>query len=143
MRNRYNIAFQNPFCRLDVLIGFAVQNADSKLYYLNSINCLPVEVSGLLLSIGQSELAEVFRKSWNHTMTMEQTAKLGMLAIKYIEQQGISDAIGIGSQQPQVWFITNGQLPREIVGDELTRMISTVDPNVVALSAQINSLFRP
>lgn len=141
MRNRYSIAFTDPSCCLYVLIGIAVNNDNPKLYYLDSVHCLPAEVNELV-PIGQSQLSEVFRKAWDRSMTMEQTAKLGMLAIKYIEQERISDGIGVGQQQPQIWLIPNRQQPREILGDELTAMVGSVDPQVAALQNQLHSLFR-
>lgn len=142
MRNRYSIAFSsNPYCRLDVLFGFTVQNGDSKLCYIDTTNCRPAEVNGCI-AIGQNELVEIFRKSWEQTMNMSQTAKLAMLTIKYIEREQISEDIGVGSQQPQVWFIPNNQMPKEIVGDELLTMVNDVDIQVNALHNQIYSLFR-
>ena len=143
MRNRYNIAFQDPSITLHVLIGISVRGQGGRLYYLDSMHCLPAEVNGLL-AIGQSELAEVFRKSWDASMTMEQTAKLCMVTIKYIEQEGISEGIGVGSQQPQVWFLPYAGEPniREILGEELNRMVSEVDTQVGALRTQLHRLFR-
>lgn len=143
MRNRYSIAFQDPSCCLSVLVGITVREEGGKLYYLDSTYCLPAEVNEII-AIGQRELAEVFRKCWDPNMTMVQTAELGMLAIKYIEQEGISDDIGVGPHQPQVWFIPNGsQEPREVTGNELVTMVSTVDERVAQLRNQLHSLFRP
>ena len=143
MRNRYSIAFQDPSCTLHVLMGISVKGIGGRLYYLNSTHCLPAEVNELV-AIGQSELAETFRKSWERNMTMEQTAKLCMVAIKYIEQEGISEGIGVGSQQPQVWFLPYVGEPtiREIVGEELNKMVSEVDTQVKALQTQLHMLFR-
>lgn len=143
MRKQYSIAFADPNCRLDVLIGLAVTNEPSKLFYIDSAYCLPAEVNDVI-TIGQTGLAEVFRKSWESTMTMKQTAMLGMFAITYIEQEGISDGIGIGSQQPQVWYIPNDrtQRLREVTGEELTAMVKSVDEQVSALRTQMHSLFR-
>lgn len=142
IRNRYAVAFVDPLCSLDVLMGLAVENEPSRLYYLNSTHCLPVEVNQVL-AIGQSDLAEVFRKCWNREMTMEQTAKLGMLAIKYIEQEGISDGIGVGKYQPQVWYVPNATnaLPKELLSDELSVMVNDVDSKVAVLHTQMHSLF--
>lgn len=143
MRNRHSIAFANPSCRLDALIGLKVTNEPSKLYYLNSTYCLPADVNEILM-IGQGELAEIFRKSWERNMTMEQVAKLGILAIRYIEQEGISDSIGVGTNKPQVWFIPNAndQVAHEVTGDELDRLVTEAYAPLGTVHAQFHSLFR-
>jgi hypothetical protein len=44
-------------------------------------------------------------------MTMDKFAKLGFFIIKYIEEQGIDNQVGVGKDRPQVYFIPNeGQL---------------------------------
>lgn len=141
MRKRYSVAFENEWCSLQILIGTR-EDSNSKLYYIESENCLPAEVPRIIF-IGQSELAEIFRKCWDENMTMQQTAKLGILAIKYIEQEKISDSIGVGIYQPQIWFIPNGQsTPREVLGDELIALVSDADQQLQDLSRRLHSLFR-
>ena len=141
MKNRYAVAFEDPQCRLEVLIGFSVENEGAKLYYLDSDYCLPAEANGFL-AIGQREFAEVFRKSWSSEMTMKQTAKLGMLAIKYIEQEAISEDIGVGTEEPQVWYISNENQIREVALVELAEMVTDVDTEVSKLRTKMHSLFR-
>lgn len=141
MRRRYSVAFENEWCNLQILIG-TKEDSDAKLYYLESENCLPAEVPSIVF-IGQSQLSEIFRKCWDENMTMQQTAKLGILAVKYIEQEGMSDNIGVGNLQPQVWFIPNDQLPpREILDDELSALVLDADQQLEDLHRRLHSLFR-
>jgi 20S proteasome alpha/beta subunit len=64
-------------------------------------------------TIGSGEIpASVFLKGlYRKDMTMRQSAKLGFFIIKYIEEQGIDNQVGVGKDRPQVYFIPNeGQL---------------------------------
>jgi len=139
MRNAYSIAHTEEGCTLQILMG--IRERESKLFYLDSIYCLPAEVTKIVF-IGQSELGEVFRKSWDDGMTMAETAKLATFAIRYIEKEGISDGIGVGEYQPQVWFIPNDGDPREILGDKLSTLLADVEPEVEAIRQKLHSLFR-
>ena len=141
MRQRYDIAFSNPSCVLDVLIGMSYQHAPSKLYFISSTDCLPVEIDNIV-AIGQSDLAQVFLKPWNVTMDMQRTARLSVLAIRYIEGQKISKEIGVGAFQPQVWFVPNNSSPREIIGEELRAIESDAEVEYKQLAEKMNSLFR-
>ena len=118
-----------------------IRETESKLFYLDSIYCLPAEVTKIVF-IGQGELGEVFRKSWDTRMTMAETAKLATFAISYIEKEGISEGVGVGERQPQVWFVPNDANPREILGNELSNLLVDVEPEVVAIQNRLHSLFR-
>jgi hypothetical protein len=60
-------------------------------------------------AIGSGEIAaNVFLKSVNpNLMTMDQFGRLGFFVIKYIEEQGIDNNVGVGRLQPQIYFIPN------------------------------------
>lgn len=64
-------------------------------------------------TIGSGEIpASVFLRSlYTKYMTMTQFAKLSFFIIKYIEEQGIDNQVGVGKERPQVYFIPHeGQL---------------------------------
>jgi hypothetical protein len=142
MKKRYAVAFENDrnWCELQILIGLNV-GTEAKLYYLESENCMPAEVP-LSLFIGQGEICEVFRKCWNSSMTMEQSAKLGAFTIKYVKLDKISETIGVGSSKPQLWYIPDGNNPREVVGTELDTLMQDVDHIVQVVYSKLHSLFR-
>jgi 20S proteasome alpha/beta subunit len=137
MKNRHSVAFSNRACQLDVLLAVAIKDEFPKLWYINTVYCLPADVNEILM-IGEGELAEVFRNSWKPEMTMEQTAKLSILAIKYIEKQQISEGIGVGNQQPQVWFVPKGAAPEEVTPEEINKMVTDVNSKLVDLEKIIN-----
>jgi 20S proteasome alpha/beta subunit len=63
--------------------------------------------------IGSGEIpANVFLKAINtNHMTMREVAKWGYFIIKHIEDYGIDNRVGVGRDQPQIYFIPNqGQL---------------------------------
>jgi 20S proteasome alpha/beta subunit len=47
----------------------------------------------------------VFMRSWNANFTMNQAAELGYFIIKYIETFKLDDTVGVGTHEPQIWFI--------------------------------------
>jgi hypothetical protein len=50
----------------------------------------------------------VFLKGLYQTdLTMNRFAKLGFFIIKYIEEQGIDNNVGVGKDKPQIYFIPN------------------------------------
>jgi len=142
MKKRYSVAFEYEDFILQILLGMK-EGENAKLYYLDSKNCLPVPVPEAVL-IGQSQLGEWLRKSWNPNMTMQQTAKLGILTIKYIEKEEISKEIGVGNYSPQVWYIAEGNniQPREILDAELQTLVSNADEKCKSLQRKVHSLFR-
>jgi hypothetical protein len=144
LRNTHSVAFQDPDCVIQVLVGTSITGVGGRLYYVDSNSCIFAEVDGLV-AIGQNSLAEVFRKSWDESMTMAQTAKLGIFAIKYIEQEGISSGIGIGSLQPQVFYLPNDisqYTIKELSDVEVGELVSDADNQVEKMKTELHSLFR-
>jgi len=142
MRKRYSFAFENPnkWCELQVLIGINTLS-EAKLYYMDSESILPAEVPESVF-IGQEDMCEVFRKCWNQSMTIKQAAQLGAFTIKYVELDKISDTVGVGVNQPQIWYIPDGSDPRELVGLELSTLIQQVDREKDLVYRKLHSLFR-
>lgn len=142
LKEMYSEIQEEGYPSLQVL--FAVRHPDkhkSVLYYIDSTNCFPSEVNGII-PIGESQVAEVFRKSWKPEMTMEETAKLGAFIIKYIEKEKISDLIGVGKYEPQILFIKDEEMPREIKDVELKNLLKDIDKNVEEIRKKIGSLSR-
>jgi len=143
MKNRYSVAFENDDdCILQILIGVGVgKGAEAKLYYLDSINCLPAEVPESLF-IGYGERVEVFRKCWHTGMTMRQSAMLGAFTIKYVEHDQITKNVGLDGRKPQIWCIPDGGIPKEVLGAELDEIMSGVDKELQPVYLKLHSLFR-
>jgi 20S proteasome alpha/beta subunit len=144
MKKRYSVAFENDEdCVLQILIGVNT-GTEAKLYYLDSINCLPAEVPECVF-IGYGECVEVFRKIWNPSMDILSAAELGAFTIKYVEYDEITKNVGVGKgNQPQIWIIPDGYHPDEMdFEDEQTKkMITIVDAEVEAVYTKLHSLFR-
>jgi len=140
MREAYSVVHAEGDM-LQVLMGTSSKQLPPQLYYLDSTYCLPAEVREIVF-IGEFQLGEVFRKSWDPNMTMAQTAKLAALAIRYLEKEKITEYIGVGKHKPQVWFIPNGDNPREILGRKLINLLANVDLEVEAIQKKLHSLFR-
>lgn len=142
MKTIYSEVHNDGFPQLQVF--FAVKHAEkgkSVLYYIDDENCLPAEVKEII-PIGESNLGEIFRKSWKKDMSMLETAKLGAFIIKYIEAEKLSDGVGVGSYQPQIWFVEDNQDPREVQGAELNDLLKDVNSKVDEIRKSIGSLSR-
>jgi len=115
----------------------------SVLYYLDSFDCLPVEIKHKKV-IGQSNLADVFLKSWKPEMTMKETARLGAFIIKYIEKEKLSEdnGVGIGGYQPQILLIPDGETPVEMNIEEINDLLKDVDVTVNETIEKIGSKGR-
>jgi hypothetical protein len=139
---RYSYAFEHDNnCILQILIGINT-GTEAKLYYLDSVTCLPNEVKESYF-IGQSHLVEIFQKCWSPSMTMAQSAKLGAFAIKYIETAELSKSVGVGKEGvPQVWAIFDGKQPTEVSGDTLTNFTNEVTKQAEEIYSKLNSIFR-
>jgi 20S proteasome alpha/beta subunit len=129
---------------IQVLIGVKdFSKNKSVLYYLDSIDCLPVEIKQKKV-IGQFSLADVFLKSWKPEMTMKETARLGAFIIKYIEKEKLSenDTVGIGSCQPQIWLIPDDEAPIEMSLEDINELLKDVDVKVDETVEKIGSKGR-
>jgi hypothetical protein len=144
MVKRYERAFENDDdCMLQIFIGVNT-NAEAQLFYLDSVNCRPFEVKDAHF-IGQRHLVEVFRKAWNDSMNMTQSAKLGAFAIKYTEMAELSAGVGVGQKGQgavQLWVIPDGKPPLEITGEILDNFNKEVSDKVEKVFNDLNSLFR-
>ena len=145
MKKRYSIAFENDdSCILQILFGVNT-GSEAKLYYLDSVNCLPAEVPEAVF-IGYGEYVEIFRKCWSPSMDMLSASQLGAFAIKYVELDEITKNVGVGKGgNPQIWIIPDGYPAVELTveADERTKkMLSDVDIEVKAVYSKLHSLFR-
>ncbi len=125
-----------------VQVLFAVnnkQNNKSELYYLDSLNCFTQKIKERQ-PIGQGYLGEIFLKRWNRIMTMKETARLGALIIKYIEKERVSKSVGVGKYlQPQIWFVKDGKLPRELTKNEAKKCLTGLKAEIVNVRNTIDS----
>lgn len=142
MKRVYSEMRDDGFPSLQVF--FAIKHNEkgkSVLYYVDDENCTPAEVKEII-PIGESNLGEIFRKSWKTDMTMLETAKLGSFIIKYIETEKLSESVGVSSYLPQIWIVPDGEIPREVIGSELNNLLKDTDKKVEEIRKSIGSLSR-
>jgi hypothetical protein len=91
----------------DVLFAAQVKYSGARLSYIAE-DGLSEDVDRHKV-IGSGEIAaNVFLKCVDpNTMTMDQFGRLGFFIIKYIEEQGINNNVGVGKYQPQIYFVPN------------------------------------
>lgn len=127
-----------------VQVLFAVKNMEtdkSELYYLDSLDCFSQQVKDKVV-IGERYLANVILKSWKPEMTMEETARLGSFIIKYIEKEKLSDNVGVGNYQPDVWFVKDGKEPKKLRHDEVEKLLAGLDDRIEEIRKTVGSLSR-
>lgn len=91
----------------DVLFAAQVKYRGAILSYITK-NGLSEDVDKHKV-IGSAEIAaNVFLKIINpNDMTMDRFGKLGFFIIKFIEERGIDNKVGVGKGEPQIYFIPN------------------------------------
>lgn len=110
----------------------------SRLYYMDWQYCFPLPVEDRI-AIGVGLIGEIFMKNWKPIMTMRQSAELGAFIIKYIEQERLTETVGVGQYQPQIYYVRDGEDPKPIEENELNDLIKIVDEKVKIARGQIGS----
>jgi hypothetical protein len=60
-----------------------------------------------------------------------------------VELEHVVEGVGVGKNlQPQVWFIADGEQPREIIDSDLLLLMNDVNKELALLSGKLHSLFR-
>ena len=54
----------------------------------------------------------------------------------------LSDSVGVGKYQPQIWFVKDNEDPREIQGEELIDLLKDVDKKVEKVRKSIGTLSK-
>ena len=90
-------------------------------------------------------LGDVFKKSFEKKeFTMLEFARLSSFIIKYVEKEKLSysDSVGVGDQEPQIWFAPDGEPPNEKIGSELEKVLEGIDGEIVNIQKRIGSQSR-
>jgi hypothetical protein len=119
----------------------------SKLYAMNIKTCYPEPIEeGRVIPIGISYIGDIFLKQFELSgeskminFSMKDVARIGAFIIKYVEKEKLHDGIGVGDQEPQIWFVKDGEMPKEIIGKELQVLLEDVDGEVTNMIKKIGS----
>jgi 20S proteasome alpha/beta subunit len=91
----------------DVLFAAQVQHKGAVLSHIRE-DGLSDDINGFTAIGSGGPAAIVFLKGLYQTdFTMSRLAKIGFFIIKYIEEQGIDNNVGVGKDKPQIYFIPN------------------------------------
>jgi 20S proteasome alpha/beta subunit len=98
--------FSNLFA-FDVLVGIQYNNQNSSLTYISQYGTYrPIDDFRIIGTGGR--YAKIFmKKIWNKEMRMEEVAELGYFIIKYIENFGLDNTVGVNDSHPEIWYIPN------------------------------------
>ncbi|MFY9964789.1 MAG: hypothetical protein WBL44_11190 [Nitrososphaeraceae archaeon] len=102
--------FKKDYANLgfDVLFAAQVQNR-AILFYIHR-DGLSEDVHDFKVIGSGESFANVFLKSLyqkNKNIVMRQLAQAGFFIIKYIEESGLNDGVGVGKDRPQIYFVPN------------------------------------
>jgi hypothetical protein len=111
---------------LRLLVGMQFsENTRSKLYKISSNfnpEIVPIEDSiNTFTVIGDAETCavELIRTKWKSDLTMNEFAELSYSVIRYIEEQNISAAVGLGPHKPPVRYLNDlGNADTELTDEE-------------------------
>lgn len=122
---------------LQVLFAVPEDNdgeVNTRLYWMDMDDCTPQPLEvGSIAILGYKQLALPLIQSIkdNPDVTMIDVARVASFAIKFIEQENLTDgAVGVGDLQPQIYFIANGKSPEEPTKQQLDVMLKDVDVEV-------------
>ncbi len=118
---------------------------------------------------GEPYGALFLKKLWNKTMTMEQTAKLGIFIIKFIQEMELDSSVGFNDEfLPQVFTIPDIKIPddpnlrlmdsdrqreayskiidqypvREFKDAEVRHLIEEIEPKISDFKTYLKNIFR-
>ncbi|WP_205098383.1 hypothetical protein [Candidatus Nitrosotenuis uzonensis] len=114
-----------------------------RLYFMDMDECAPIPIEeGRIVDIGYSGIGKIFMKSLeNKEFFMKDVARLGAFIIKYVEAEDLTKGnIGVGTDQPQIWYMEDGKEPKEILGKEREFLLEGLDGEVVTIRQKIGSL---
>jgi 20S proteasome alpha/beta subunit len=115
-----------------------------RLFYMDMATCYPIpQEQGKIVPIGISEIGNVFLRNLQETkdFTMKDVARVGAFIIKYVEKEklDVNDGIGVGDQEPQVWFMGDNTPPHELKDKELKELLDGIDGEVINIIKKIGS----
>ena len=133
--------FENALQVLFVVPELCKDNAEQiyRLYGMNMLGCYPFLIDfGKIQQIGQRGIGDVFLKSLEEKeYTMKDVARVSAFVIKYVENEGLSESVGVGDGEPQIWFVDDKGGPREIEGKELHDLLEGIDGEIVNIQKKI------
>lgn len=113
-----------------------------RLYFMDMDECAPLPIEeGKIVEIGYSGIGRMFLKSLEtKEFTMVDAARVGAFIIKYVENENLTKgSVGVGDHQPQIWFMEDSKDPREIIGQELLKLMEGIDGEVITIQQKIGS----
>jgi 20S proteasome alpha/beta subunit len=96
----------------DILVALQYADRPSTLTFISGYGNPRTIEKYHMLGSGASYGKVFLEKLWSEDLTMEQFAKLGYFIIKYVEDFRLNQAVGIGYDHPQIWFIPDGYSER-------------------------------
>jgi 20S proteasome alpha/beta subunit len=73
--------------------------------------------------------------------TMQKAAEIGHFIIKYIEKFQLDDTVGVGNMSPQIWFLPNTDMPREVDSSILQNLEEITTQRLDKIPQSIVELF--
>ncbi|MGQ0605951.1 MAG: hypothetical protein ACT4OD_03220 [Candidatus Nitrosotenuis sp.] len=137
-----HVAFENALQVLFAVPEIGINGQIYRLYGMDMLGCYPIPIEeGKIQQIGHKGIGDIFLKSLDgKDYSMRDVARIGSFIIKYVERERISDIIGVGDGDPQVWFIDDKKGPREIQGKELDQLLEGVDGEIVNIQKRVGTL---
>jgi hypothetical protein len=96
--------YRNHEDHFNSLVAIGGKEINANLYYfLPDGRPTPIDTCK---AIGAENLGDIFLNNiWITSMNMEQVAEIGHLIINCIEKFELEDSVGLGKNEPMIWFI--------------------------------------
>ncbi len=76
-------------------------------------------------------------------MNMKQVAEIGYFAVKYIEEFGLDQAVGVDGKQPQIWFVRDRHDDKLATKRFLMKLEKDTETRLIMHRKHLDSLFNP
>lgn len=72
---------------------------------------------------------------------MREFARLSSFIIKYVEKENLSyrEGVGVGNNEPQIWFAPIGNMSNEKTDEELAEILDGIDEEIIKIQNRIGS----
>jgi 20S proteasome alpha/beta subunit len=134
--------FQNE-SNFHLLVAVGFSNKKSSLTHISAYGW-PRTIDGCIAIGSGQHYAKIFQKHvWNPNMNMKEVAEIGYFTIKYIEEFGLDQTVGLDGKQPQIWFIRDRLDDKQATKQFLTKLEKNTETRLKLHRTHLDSLFDP
>ncbi|MGA9150734.1 MAG: hypothetical protein WBZ36_09155 [Candidatus Nitrosopolaris sp.] len=139
INKRHKFQYEFNFC---LLVGVWYEDKPSSLHLISAYGWPRTIEKILAIGSGEKYAKVIIKKLWNENMSMEQVAELGYFAIKYIEDFGLTQTVGVADKHPQIHYIPDYRQDYPAKEEQLEQFRSKAAVRLKEYEDHLQALFR-